>query len=225
MGPGAARNKGILQAEGEWISFLDSDDLWANNKLEVVVQFILNNKEVDLICHSEKVIISDGRSINYDYYKQFNFSISPFLSLYRQNSLSTSAVTVRKQILIKSGMFSTHLLSSQDYELWLKISLISGIKISFIEQSLGYYIDREENISSDYKMRYKCLSKISYNYSHLLKNHSSQPILDKINFVYRTNKGYCKSLILDKKYFRSIPYLLKLLVLKVFQKTAYVIHL
>jgi hypothetical protein len=39
-GPGAARNAGILAASGEWVAFLDSDDVWFPEKLSCVVAFI-----------------------------------------------------------------------------------------------------------------------------------------------------------------------------------------
>ena len=46
-GPAAARNRGIERANGEWLSFLDSDDLWHENKLEIQMQLMQSRPELD----------------------------------------------------------------------------------------------------------------------------------------------------------------------------------
>jgi len=215
LGPGAARNAGISKAKGEWISFLDSDDVWEKNKLSVIHNLISKNDKIDLYCHSEKAILLNKSEVAYDYYKQLDNKVPLFLSFFRQNALSTSAVTVKKRILIEAGLFDDSLPSAQDYDLWLRISLIPGIKIFFIKEYLGYYLLRSDNISSNYTMRYKCLSKIFTRYKERLIEFSDNSYKDRINFLYKINKGYCRNLILDRKIPLAIPYLIKLLLLKI----------
>ena len=48
-----SRNKGIEFSKGEWIAFLDSDDVWLPTKLEKVRKSITNNPEAILVCHDE----------------------------------------------------------------------------------------------------------------------------------------------------------------------------
>ena len=147
-GAANARNKAILASEGAWISFLDSDDIWRTDKLKRVVERIRGNPAYDLWCHSETMRAS-GKDTALDHYRKFNPDINGFLSLYRENSLSTSAVTVRRDTLLRAGLFDTDgkLAVSEDYDLWLKIASIA--KIGYIKDILGTYVIREGNLSSD----------------------------------------------------------------------------
>ena len=56
-GPGAARNIGVQRATSQWIAFLDSDDLWLPNKLEMCLQVILENQEINFFCHNRSFTI------------------------------------------------------------------------------------------------------------------------------------------------------------------------
>lgn len=145
-GPGAARNAGIQHAKGEWIAFIDSDDVWLPQKLEVVAQAISKHPEVNLFCHSEEQVSRDGSRQLLDHGSRFNAQKSIDSQLYYCNLFSTSAVTCRQDLLCQSGLFDESLMSGQDYELWLRMS--PWIRPYFIRDVLGYYYDRHGNISS-----------------------------------------------------------------------------
>lgn len=145
-GPGAARNAGVQAAQGEWISFIDSDDLWLPNKLQVISDAIVEHFEANFFCHSEQQIQKDGTRNLLDYGGWFD-QFKPLPSqLYQRNFLSTSAVTCRRNLLWESGLFDESLPSSQDYELWLRMS--PSIRPYFVREVLGFYCDRDGNITS-----------------------------------------------------------------------------
>jgi glycosyltransferase involved in cell wall biosynthesis len=183
-GPGAARNKGIKSASGDWISFLDSDDLWNHNKLESTVGYILKNDDIDLVCHS-LVVIDGSKETLMDPSKYFNNKINPFLSMYRGNYLYTSALTIKKNILYQAGLFDNKLLSAQDYDLWLRLGMINKIKMGFIEDPLSIHVIREGNISANVERRLKCMLEISRKYYVELKKVSKVPKIEKIRFEGR----------------------------------------
>lgn len=145
-GPGAARNIGIKNAESSWISFIDSDDIWELNKLKKVNEIIKLNSEINFICHNEKYLKSDG-SISYlKYSKKYDKNKSLEKQLFLENIFSTSAVTCKKNMFLNEYFFDENLMSAQDYEIWLRLS--KKIKLYFLKDFLGTYIERKGNITS-----------------------------------------------------------------------------
>lgn len=179
-GPGAARNRGIEAASSEWLAFIDSDDLWYEVKLNVVVGYIKQTPAVDLWCHSE-ISKKNERRIPLRHYKNFNASLDPLLSLYRKNSLSTSAVVVRRKLLLEAGLFDESLPSAQDYDLWLKIACAKA-KIGYIKEVLGEYCVRSGNISAHIENRLRCLLVIGERYFNQVKQRSRIPAIDFLKF-------------------------------------------
>jgi len=205
-GPGAARNKGIKSASGDWISFLDSDDLWKHNKLESVVGYILNNHDIDLVCHSLIAIEGPNETLM-NPSKYFNNKINPFLSIYRENCLYTSALTIKKSILYQAGLFDNKLPSAQDYDLWLRLGMINKIKMGFMEDPLSKHIYREKSISSNVERRLKCMLEISQKYYVELKKVSRVPKIDKIRFEGRIYSSVGLKLLRRKNIAKGVYYL------------------
>ena len=56
-----SRNIGIEQSKSEWIAFLDSDDIWRQEKLKVLFNFIKNNNNYDVICNNELWFYKNNR--------------------------------------------------------------------------------------------------------------------------------------------------------------------
>jgi glycosyltransferase involved in cell wall biosynthesis len=119
-GVSAARNLGILNAGGELISFLDSDDLWLPEKLSRQTAFFDHYPEA-LICQTEEIWIRNNKRVNSKKRHQ-----KPEGMIFEQSLalclVSPSAVMVRKKLLDEVGLFDEELPACEDYDLWLRIA-------------------------------------------------------------------------------------------------------
>jgi teichuronic acid biosynthesis glycosyltransferase TuaG len=144
-GPGAARNIGIKKSIYKYIAFIDSDDIWYETKIAFCEQAILTNPESNIFIHDETYIRNNNENstiVNGIHSNPLN------ISLYVKNCLSTSAVIVKKELLIKHGGFDEKLMSSQDYDLWLKLS--PHLVLYKINAILGEYHETDNSITAKF---------------------------------------------------------------------------
>ena len=132
----ASRNKGIEAARGDWVAFLDSDDLWRPEKLDRCLAAISDESEI--LSHREETF-QNGEVISVSpHYKK---SAAEYRSLlFKGNCFSPSATVVRKSLLAKVGGFSVDpaITTCEDYDLWLRLAQ-TGAKVQFIDDVLSDY--------------------------------------------------------------------------------------
>src|SRR3989338_192543 len=134
----APRNLGISLAQGEFISFLDDDDIWHPKKLEKVEKAFDENLDVGAVCHYENKVVN-GKIEGILRYGPWCDHFYEKL-LYEGNCLSPSALTIKADLLKKSGGFDLRkeIDGAADYELWLRLAA-QGVKFYFIKESLGEF--------------------------------------------------------------------------------------
>jgi teichuronic acid biosynthesis glycosyltransferase TuaG len=133
-GSGAARNHGVMQALGNWIAFIDADDIWLPDKLQKQLKHCSNQvwSHTDLFFHGN----------TYPKYtktteltsKHFGFILKHLLV---ENSIGTSSVIINKEIFQEFGGFNTDLRALQDWDLWLRIA--EKYEICYLDEPLVYY--------------------------------------------------------------------------------------
>ncbi len=126
----ASRNYGIKHSRGEYIAFLDSDDMWLPEKLEKQIKVFQDSNETSMLYTRFKTIEGDIIS-NKIFPKNGKYkSGNIFKSLYRRSFIACSSVMVRRRVLGQVGLFDTdpNLIAIEDTDLWLRIALKYIIK-------------------------------------------------------------------------------------------------
>lgn len=191
-GVSKARNIGIQKAKGKWISFLDSDDVWLKDKLMKQVDFAKQNPSINLI-HGEEIWIRNGKRVN-PKFKHQKGGGDQFIPSLKLCAISPSTVMLKKELLMKMGLFREDYPCCEDYDLWLKIT--SQNDVGFIDDFLiEKYGGHKDQLSQKYKaMDYWRVKSIDWVLNNIeLNTDKKQAALDGLfNKCKILIKGYEK---------------------------------
>lgn len=141
VGAANSRNKGIEEALGDYICFLDSDDYWVLDKLERQVKFMEENSYTFI--YGGYLYLKNGRKKKAKVPKQLNYK-----QLLKNHAIFTSTVMLNMDKLSKEDIYMPNIRKGQDTATWWKI-LKKGITAYGITDVLAIYRVGEKSISSN----------------------------------------------------------------------------
>lgn len=143
LGAGYARNVGIKKSKSKYLAFLDSDDIWAKDKLKTQINYMEKNNI--LFSHTSYHVINASNKI---------ISSRPaskkiiFQDLIKSCDIGLSTVILKSSLLSKNKLMFPKIKTKEDYVLWLrivkKIKILRGLDIK-----LTYYRKTEGSLSSN----------------------------------------------------------------------------
>ncbi len=165
-GLAGARNTGIAHASGDFIAFIDSDDMWHRQKLEFHVFHLSSHPHVGLSFSRSEFMEANGELTGY-YQMPRLTDISSAEILCRNPVGNGSAPVIRREVLeqisyqddffgeYETFYFDARLRRSEDIECWVRISLLTHWKVEGLPQALTYYRLNEGGLSASLFAQYE----------------------------------------------------------------------
>jgi glycosyltransferase involved in cell wall biosynthesis len=198
-GQSAAINLGLLHCKGDYVAILDSDDLFAPDKIEKQISYLLDNPEIGLV-YANGYAIDEKGNILYEFYddshKEMSDANKVLMDCY---FLLPNNALIRREALELAGYFDENLRAAQDHDMAIRIAEVT--ELGYIGEHLFYYRRHKDSISHKnakrrWKNGYKILHKAYKRYDYPIKT-----ILGRLA-VLNFRLGQC--FFEEKRYIRAV---------------------
>ncbi len=140
------RNFGVSQAQGEYVALIDSDDMWAEDKLEKQMNLMNKYNDTD-ICYTGSAFVDTNSNMS-----DFVFNVPQkvdYKTLLKQNVISCSSVLIKRELLIRYPMAHDNM--HEDFVVWLSVLKNGGVARGINEPLLIYRVDKNSKSGNKFK--------------------------------------------------------------------------
>jgi glycosyltransferase involved in cell wall biosynthesis len=153
-GVSEARNTGIVQAQGEYLAFLDADDMWRPTKLEKQVEYLNNYPSVGLVYNWTEFTDEKGEATGVKVLSQMEGNVWEEM-LVNDKISNGSSVMIRRICFEKAGLFDPNLTILEDRDMWLRIA--AYYPFGLIKECLTLYRRHFSNATKNRDNTLKCM--------------------------------------------------------------------
>ena len=202
-GPGAARNKGIQEAQGEFLAFVDADDYMMPDSIERRMDLFAEAGELELLFANYYIMQSKDpgtvrfkenypekhRALRRDYVHGVVFEGSPSELFEIPFDFWTGALLVGRNLMKRVGPFRTDISIGEDRDMWIRLSMNTG-RIGYIRSPVACYNRSRSGLTGQDPVRYAIARRDLNNYflekygKAILRENVKKVIDEKLSWVY-----------------------------------------
>ncbi|MBI4947158.1 MAG: glycosyltransferase [Bacteroidetes bacterium] len=206
-GSAAARNTGLKFSTGEFIQFLDADDLIHPEKLKIQMNYLMMNQLVDIV-FGQVIFFNKSGNVNFNSVIDYKNNLTKRVNgknhdvlkyLIQDNIMPVHSALLRRKVVGVIGIFDVNLKSCEDYDFWFRAAL-SDCYFSYDNdpKSTCYYRRHNDNkSSSSSRLSYyrtlviqKQLDKINKNYHNIYSVLFNVFLLNHKKYLFGKNEKY-----------------------------------
>ena len=147
-GPASARNKGILEAHGEHIAFLDADDYWCSDHLTKQMALLQQDPDLDLV-YCDCILVKDEKPLTRAFNKQPQVGRVTFDSLLVEDcAIGTSTTVVSRKAIMRAGAFDPSFIRCEDFDMWLRMAF-AGARMAYHSDAQVFHRISDTSLSAD----------------------------------------------------------------------------
>lgn len=181
LGPSAARNTAMQAAVGEYIAFLDADDIWMPDHLNKLCTVLASGK-ADL-AYSDCYVFCEAPSGEMELLPIDTIEVkNPRQDLFRRNFINTSAAAITRRLMEKVGTFDAALWAGEELDYWIRSAAL-GFEIVSTGEQTYYYRKSAGSLSAVPATMAECNGRI-------FERHSRCGILPEGEIVARARASY-----------------------------------
>ncbi len=147
QGANYCRNVGAKNAKGKYLAFLDSDNYWENNKLEMQLREIAGTQEDVGFVFCRQIVYEDGKTEMIPEEDRLEHDLGQIM--YWRNIVDTNTVLMKRECFEKAGGFDEKMPRIQDWEFFFRVLNICHYKALYLPVCLNHNVIQNDSISKN----------------------------------------------------------------------------